>query len=126
VSTAEAVGHRNVAVINGSDASFHCVINASQFQLCWTHQSLSSELEYTNLYRNGVLRPICGDNKCNVTCNNDTNSYELTISSVQHYDAGFYACRICRKRKQQAVQLIVLHPGESLMYSADDSITIKL
>ena len=85
--------------------------------MCWIRESLSSE--HTNLYRNGVLRPICGDNKCKVTHDIETNNYELSISSVQHYDAGYYSCRVCLERNEQVAQLIVLQPGESLVYSAN-------
>ena len=111
MSTAEAAseldGPRNIAVISGSNASFSCVIHAQQSDVCWSHQNiLTGNIDY--LYLQGTT--ICDDGKCNVTFDKETNYYELTINSVQHYDAGFYECGRCQGADQRAAQLVVLSP----------------
>ena len=106
VTAAVVVGTRNIAVVRGSAATLSCIIDAPESEVCWTHESVSKTHKY--VYEQGELAPLCNDNKCNVTFDNETNSYTLTINSVQHYDAGFYACRICFEASEQAAQLIVL------------------
>jgi len=111
VVTAGIVGPRNIAVIRGSAATFDCVIDAPKSEVCWTGQSALSTIHYL-LYDKGELTPYCGDNKCNVTFDNKTSRYSLTINSVQHYDAGLYLCRKCDEEDEQEAQLIVLQTGE--------------
>ena len=106
VSAAEIVGPRNIAVVRGSAATFSCIIDAPESEVCWTHESVSKT--HKNVYNHGELASLCNDNKCTVTFDNETIGYTLTINSVQHYDAGFYDCRICREASEQAAQLIVL------------------
>ena len=75
---------------------------------------LRARVRHTPLYFKGNLRPICYRNKCNVTFNNETDRYTLTINSVQHYDAGFYECEECFDYvKSQAAELIVLQPADT-------------
>jgi len=92
--TVESVGLRNIAVISGSTASFSCIIHANESQVCWSRQTISPEtINY--LYDQGSLRSACDHNKCDVTFDNETDRYTLTINSVQLYDAGFYDCYKC-------------------------------
>jgi len=99
---------RNIALISGSNASFNCVIHAPESEVCWTHQNQNVSRAAFYLYRDGNLKSNCDNGKCNVTFDNETSVYTLTINSVQHYDAGFYACRICRQSEERAAQLVVL------------------
>ena len=107
IETAESIGLRNTAVISGSTASFSCVIHAPPSQVCWSRETVLPE-KYNTLYAQGKLEPACGNNKCDVTFDNETDRYTLTINSVQHYDAGFYECGECLGDVEQAAQLIVL------------------
>jgi len=97
---------RNIAVISGSNAIFSCVIHAPGSEVCWFHQTVSRALFY--LYRDGKLTSNCDNGKCDVTFSNETGMYTLTINSVQHHDAGFYACRICRQSEDRGAQLVVI------------------
>jgi len=107
----ETVGPRNIAVFNGSTATFSCIIYASESEVCWTRQGISTDHgPNAYLYRDGILTSICDNGKCNVTFDNKTDCYTLTINSVQHYDAGFYECSQCLGDDLQVAQLIVLHP----------------
>jgi len=66
---------------------------------------------YRYLYRQGTVTEVCDRNKCNVTFDNETESYTLTINSVKFYDdAGFYECGKCRRSNQSVAQLIVIQP----------------
>ena len=111
VTSAETVGPHNVAITNGSTATFNCIIDAPLSDVCWTHETVSSEL-FNHLHDEGGLTHSCDDDKCNITFDNATSVYTLAINSVQHYDAGFYACRICEKADEKEAQLIVLQTGE--------------
>ena len=109
VATDETVGPRNIAVINGSTTTFSCIIHAPESEVCWTRLGILSGFK-GYLYRQGYLSAACDNSKCNVTFDNETACYTLTINSVQHYDAGFYECSSCLGKDLQAAQLIVLHP----------------
>jgi len=111
VTTAEIIGPRNIAVIRGSAATFDCVINAPETDVCWTYQSVSFK-SVIHLYAEGELTPNCNDSKCTIIFHNETKSNTLTINSVQHYDAGFYSCRICQEADEHTAQLVVLQTGE--------------
>ena len=111
VTGAQIVGPRNIAVVRGSAATFSCIIDAAKSEVCWTHESVS-KTHIIYVYEQGELAPPCNDNECTVTFDNETSSYTLTINSVQHYDAGFYDCRICHEAEEQAAQLIVFQTGE--------------
>ena len=112
VTSAETVGPpHNVAITNGSTATFNCIIDAPLSDVCWTRETVSSEL-FDYLHDKGGLTHSCDDDKCNVTSDNATSVYTLAINSVQHDDAGFYACRICDEGDEKAAQLIVLQTGE--------------
>ena len=108
-ATDESVGPRNIGVINGSSGTFHCIIHAPESEVCWFHETISSE-KYNDLYHRGNLTSVCDNNKCDVIFDNETDRYTLTINSVQHYDAGFYECRKCRDSRSPAAHLIVIHP----------------
>jgi len=108
-ATGESVGPRNIAVINGSSATFHCIIHAPQSQVCWNLETISPE-KYTRLYLEGNLTSACDNNKCNVTFDNETDRYTLTVNSVQPYHGGFYDCERCRVSYTLTAQLIVIHP----------------
>jgi len=111
IATVESIDRGNTAVISGSTASFSCVIHAPESEVCWSREIVSLE-KYTNLYVQGNLTSVCDNNKCNVTFNNETDRYTLTINSVQHYDVGFYECGECIGSTVQAAQLIVLLPAD--------------
>jgi len=111
VTSAETVGPRNVAITNGSTATFNCIIDAPLSDVCWTHESVSLD-SINHLHDKGGLTQSCDDDKCNVTFDNATSIYTLTINSVQLYDAGFYTCRTCDEADEKAAQLIVLQTGE--------------
>ena len=118
VVTAESVGLRNIAVINGSTASFSCIIHSPEPEVCWTHETISLK-NYNHLYREGNLTFACDNNKCDVTFDNETDRYTLTINSVQHYDAGFYECGECYGSVSHSAHLIVIQPAdmtESMQY----------
>jgi len=66
------------------------------------------------LYRDGNPTYNCDNGKCDVTFDNENSMHTLTINSVQHYDAGFYACRICRQSEEQVAQLVVLETTDLL------------
>ena len=110
LASVESIGLRNVAVISGSTASFSRVINAPQYHVCWSRQTVLPE-KYNYLYAQGNLETVCDNNKCNVTFDNETDRYTLKINSVQYYDAGFYECGECFGDAEQAAQLIVLQPA---------------
>jgi len=107
-ATDEITGPRNTVVINGSAATFSCIIHAPQSDVCWDRQTTSPK-NYDRLYKQGNLTSVCNNNRCNVTHNNETDRYTLMINSVQHYDAGFYECSECLG-STEAGQLIVLQP----------------
>ena len=109
---AENRGIRNTAVINGTSASFSCIIHAPPYEVHWWRYTVSSAIHDGYMYFNGNLEPVCDNNKCDVTFNDETNRYTLTINFVQHYDAGFYVCRECFGSFAQASQLIVLQPAD--------------
>ena len=111
VTAAVVVGTRNIAVVRGSAATLSCIIDAPESEVCWAYASVSAK-NHKNLYDQGALTPHSDDRKYTVTFDNETSSYTLTINSVQHYDAGFYDCRICLEAREQAAQLIVLQTGE--------------
>jgi len=111
VVTAESVGLRNIAVINGSTASFSCIIHANESQVCWSRQTISPET-IKFLYDQGSLKSACDNSKCDVTFSNETDRYTLTINSVQHYDAGFYECHECYGSVQHSAHLIVIQPAD--------------
>jgi len=122
IAIAESIGVRNTAVINGSTVSFSCVIHASQSEVCWSRETASpNNKKFYNLYVQGSVTSVCEKNKCNVTVAD--YRYTLTISSVQHYDAGFYECSECIGSVQQAAQLIVLQPADKSegMYASSSS-----
>jgi len=100
---------RNVAVINGSTVTFNCIVDTTESELCWSHMDISAE-NPNYLFRQGNLTPVCDSNKCNVTFDNKTESYTLSINSVQLYDAGFYECWKCSGSHQSVAQLIVIQP----------------
>jgi len=112
-ATDDSVGPKNIAVINGSSATFSCIINATESEVCWSRENISP-VKYNDLYRKGDLTSICDNKKCNVTYDNETDRYTLTINSVQHYDAGFYECRKCLESNSSTAQLIVIHPFDHI------------
>ena len=114
VTSAETVGPRNVAITNRSTATFNCIIDAPLSDVCWTHETVSSEL-FNYLHNEGGLTHSCDDDKCDVTFDKATSFYTLAINSVQRYDAGFYTCRTCDEDDEKAAQLIVLQTGERLL-----------
>jgi len=114
VTSAETVGPHNVAITIGSTATFNSIVDAPLSDVCWTHESVSLD-SINHLHDEGGLTQSCDDDKCNVTFDNATSVYTLTINSVQHDDAGFYACRICDEGDEKAAQLIVLQTGERLL-----------
>ena len=107
-------GPRNVAVVNGSTATFSCIINASASTVCWNRETGSSKSNksdsYAYLYQTGEPGSYCNESKCGVVHDNATDHYTLTINSVHHHDAGFYACRVCFSKPELSAQLIVLYP----------------
>jgi len=120
-ATDESVGPQNIAVISGSTATFSCIIHAPQSEVCWIHLDILSRY-YKGLCRGSKLTSVCNYNRCNVTHNNETDRYTLTINSVQDYDAGFYECWECLGSGHQAAQaqLIVLEPvdiTEGIIYA---------
>ena len=112
VTTAEVVTvPLNVAVLRGSTATFQCIIDAPKVDVCWLRETGSTETQ-NYLYGEGELMSLCNNGKCNVTFDDESNSHTLMINSVQHHDAGLYACRICHTADEYAAQLIVLQTGE--------------
>jgi len=49
---------------------------------------------------------MCDNGKCDVSFDSETGVFTLTISSVQHYDVGFYTCM--RQSQEHAAHLVVL------------------
>ena len=110
VATDESVGQRDIAVISGSTASFTCIIHAPESNVYWLFQTNPPETSYY-LYIFGDLTPDC-DNKCDVTFNNKSDLYTLTIHSVQLYDAGFYECGEHYTSVKHFTHLIVIQPAD--------------
>jgi len=118
-ATDEIVGPQNIAVISGSTATFSCIIHVPHSEVFWNHETISPK-HYNRLYKQGKLTSVCNYNRCNVTHNNETDRYTLTINSVQHYDAGIYECIEFPGFGHQAAELIVLEPvdiTEGIIYA---------